>query len=186
MSILNRGLGAGGAMTNASGKAFEQATCNIANLMSKGFTRVTMDKTKYGYYLEKDNVLYFSQSGLKKYIGSTYNCTLFRDPDEAYLIKKNGKYILKILEKKCQNVDGSVDVKLCAAGYFIKEYKNSLDDRFEVEYAFCLSKFLQEKYVSDEPKYTIMRKIHKEENVQVFFGEESDYLTKLSHWLGFE
>ena len=44
-----------------------------------------------------------------------YNISMFRCPDEAYIIEyKNGKIQVKILEKKEQNVEGSVETKLWA------------------------------------------------------------------------
>lgn len=44
---------------------------------------------------------------------NNYNINLFRNPDEAYIIKYNtGKKIIKILEKKEQHIEGSVETKL--------------------------------------------------------------------------
>ena len=67
--------------------------------------------------------------------------------------------ILKNLEKKNQNSEGSVIDKLCNAGYFIKEYNSCLNETlnatFTVEYSFCLSQFLKDKYTSNSSKFNV-------------------------------
>jgi len=187
MSDINRGTGAGGAATNASGKPFEMSTSIIPLLITLGFSKVIVDRTKYGYYYMKksgaDEIKFFIQSSLKKYMKRTFNKELFRCPDEAFLIKNDNKYTIKIIEKKNQNRDGSVEDKLCNAGYFIKEYKECVGENFNIEYAFCLSKFLKKKYLSDTPKFRVMRKLHKEDNITVLFGSDSDYFSKLQKFV---
>jgi hypothetical protein len=188
-TIINRGTGAGGANTNKNGKSFEEKTSNEERLLSNGFVKKTIPGTsgKYNYYLEKKigdrTITFLTQTALKSYFMKFFNIELFRKPDEAYLLNENGKYTLKILEKKNQNVEGSVDTKLLAGPTFIEEYKLCLGESFEVEYAFCISKFLQTHYESDEKKYRILRQILENHNVSVFFGEESDYFTKIDSWI---
>lgn len=187
MNMTNRGTGAGGAATNASGKPFETSTSIIPLLITLGFSKVTINKTKYGYYYTKkdgaNDIKFFNQSSLKKYMKSTFNKELFRYPDEAFLIKNDSKYTLKIIEKKNQNGDGSVEDKLCNAGYFVKEYKECVGEDFNIEYAFCLSAFLKKKYLSDTLKFKIMRKLHKDDNITVLFGSDSDYFSKLQEFV---
>jgi hypothetical protein len=183
---VNRGTGAGGANTNKNGKSFEEKTSFIPILEELAFIRKEFHKSKFGFYYNKtiDNkeFYFFTQSGLKKFLEEKFQKYLFRDPDEAMLIKENDKYILKILEKKNQNAEGSVIDKLCNAGYFIKEYNSCLDQKFTVEYSFCLSQFLKDKYTSDSPKFNVMRKIHNEEKINVFFGSDSDYFEKVKEY----
>jgi len=40
------------------------------------------------------------QSGLKLFCQKNYNIDAIREPDEAYIIKKDDKTTIKILEKK--------------------------------------------------------------------------------------
>lgn len=71
-----------------------------------------------------------------------YNIELFRYPDEAYIIEYNtGKKIIKILEKKNQNVEGSVETKLWSGPSLKREYKLILKDNLEVHYGFCVNDF---------------------------------------------
>jgi hypothetical protein len=73
---------------------------------------------------------------------SKYNLIFFRCPDECYLIKFNDKMILKIIEKKEQNVAGSVDIKLWSAPSLKREYEILVDGKMKIEYAFCLNSFI--------------------------------------------
>jgi hypothetical protein len=73
-----------------------------------------------------------------------YNIDLFRCSDEAYIIKyENGRKVIKILEKKNQNVEGSVETKLWAGPSLKREYELVLGEGFEVFYGFCVNNFFQ-------------------------------------------
>ena len=79
------------------------------------------------------------QNGLKKYMNFTYNIDVFRCPDEAYIIEyTSGRKVIKILEKKEQNVEGSVETKLWAGSSLKREYELVLGLEFEVFYGFCV------------------------------------------------
>jgi hypothetical protein len=189
VQIINKGTGAGGANTNLYGKIFEEKTNNETRLLEQGFTKTAMNKkTKFGYYLSKTfedkKIVFVLQSGLKEYIKTFYNIELFRCPDEAYIIEyNNGRRVIKILEKKEQNVEGSVDTKLLAGPIFKEEYFEALEGIFEVEYAFCVSKFLQEKIQSQDKKYIIFNKIMKRHYISILFGNDDDYFEKFDEWL---
>lgn len=179
--MANRGTGAGGANTTKNGTAFEQATWNGDRLKSVGFVPEK-------YYLRKKidddrEIIFLPQKSLKRYCKEKFNVTLFRNPDEAYLFRNRTKYLLKILEKKTQNTEGSVDTKLCADTWFKEEYQECLGSAFTVEYAFCLSAWLRAKYVSTQSKWPIMRRLHARHGTPVLFGEDPDYFTKLDEWI---
>ena len=118
--VVNKGTGAGGANTNLYGKKFEEKTNNQTRLLDVGYIKscfTTKPKKTYDFYLsimvQDKTIVFVSQNGLKKYMKHKYNIDLFRWPDEAYIIEYNtGKKIIKILEKKEQNVCGSVETKL--------------------------------------------------------------------------
>ena len=187
--IVNKGTGAGGANTNYYGKKFEDKTNNEKRLLENGYEKIILNKkSKNGYYLFKNfedkKVTFVSQSGLKEYIKFKYSIELFRCPDEAYIIEYNtGRKVLKILEKKEQNVEGSVDTKLLAGPIFKEEYEEALEYNFDVEYAFCVSKFLQNKIISNEKKYIIFNKLMKKHNISILFGDDDDYFENLDTWL---
>jgi hypothetical protein len=188
-TIINKGTGAGGANTNVTGKSFEQKTENETRLLASGFIRKPIpgyEKTIYGYYLIKEtspteSVVYLTQGGLKAYFGHFFKKELYRHPDEAYLFRNGDQYTLKILEKKNQNVSGSVDTKLLAGPGFIKLYEKELGEGFAVTYAFCISSFMKKNYVSK--KNDSLREVNEEYGIAVLFGDDPDYYETLDAWL---
>jgi hypothetical protein len=189
--IVNRGTGAGGANTNANGKPFEDETSNEHRLLADGFKKTVLSRTsKYGYYLKGEydeySVVFMSQSGLKSYIKSQWGIDLWRNPDEAYLITFNNpdeRPILKILEKKEQSVEGSVETKLMSGAAFRREYEIALGDRAIVHYAYCVNQFLKNKLESNERKYNTLKQILEEDKVPMFYGQDVDYFEKLDEWI---
>jgi len=187
--IVNKGTGAGGSNTNLNGKKFEDKTNNIPRLIENGYEKIILNKkTKYGYYLTKTfedkKIIFVSQSGLKDYIKHKYSIELFRCPDEAYIIEYNtGKKVIKILEKKEQNVEGSVDTKLLAGPLFKEEYEEALEFNFNIEYAFCVSKFLQDKIMSLNKKYIIFNKLMKKHNITILSGDDETYFETVDLWI---
>jgi hypothetical protein len=113
-----------------------------------------------------------------------YNIDMVRTPDEAYIIEyNNGKKILKILEKKTQNVSGSVADKILCGVAYKREYELLLPNDFEINYAFCLNKYLKNIIVSDNIKYKVWNIILKESNIPLLFGDDEDYFKTLDRWL---
>lgn len=192
---INKGTGAGGANTNKNGKKFEELTNNEIRLREAGYTRHFFEKKSknvHGYYLikkfEDRTITFVLQSGLKEYMKNKYNIDLFRHPDEAYIIEyPNGRKVLKIVEKKAQNGEGSVDTKLWAAQMLKTEYEYMLHKHnFQVEYAFCVNNYLKKKMKTEE-KYIILSTILLPEiDVPIFFGEDQDYFEKLDTWINQE
>lgn len=114
----NKGVGTGGKQTNLNGKQWEKDTCNVSHLKADRFTNISGYLTKN---CDSYDIIYFLQRELKKYFMDVHSIKIHRVPDEAYLIKKNdGTFVFKVLEKKFQNVDGSVMEKLVNYTMFIK------------------------------------------------------------------
>ena len=187
---VNRGTGAGGAQTNANGKAFEEKTCHLPYLGAtkhaipdkKGKNDVYYEKTT-----EKGSITYLSQGGLKSYFKWKFDVEMDRHPDEAYVIQEGENYTLRILEKKNQNVEGSVEDKLMTGYTIAQQYlwrlKKAGKQEWSVQYAYCLSAFLAKKYGSNESKWEFLREFNQAHGVEVFFGEEEDYHKKLAAWI---
>jgi hypothetical protein len=188
--IINKGTGAGGSMTNFNGKLFETKTDNDENLINMGFIKNTLTDAKNGYFLKKDykdkSIVYVSQSGLRTYMKDKYNIDMFRCPDEAYIItyKRRKHIVIKIIEKKAQNVDGSVETKLWAGNALKREYMIKLGDMFKVEYAYTVSTYLENKLKSNEEKYIILNQLLNEDKINVFYGDSPDYINNINNWVG--
>lgn len=189
--IFNKGIGAGGANTNYFGKRFEEKTNNHNRLLELGYIQYSFAKKPkkiYDYYLEKKfedkTITFVLQSGLKYYIKNKYNIDIFRCPDEAYIIEyTSGKTVIKILEKKEQNMEGSVETKLWSGPSLKREYELIFDNQFEIDYGFCVNDFLKRKIVSTDKKYTILNKILNEHNISVLFGDDANYFESVDEWL---
>ena len=170
---------------------FEEKTSNQDRLLGMGYMKnrfTNKPKIRYDYYLSKtdeEKTVYFVlQNGLKMYMKNKYNIELFRCPDEAYIIEyNNGRKVIKILEKKEQNVDGSVETKLWSGPSLKREYELALENKFEVFYGFCVNEFLQNKLVSVDKKYVILNTIFNESNITVLFGDDENYFETLDRWL---
>jgi len=190
IKVINKGTGAGGANTNYYGKKFEEKTNNHLRLLNNGYNKNSFTKKPKkisDYYLSKTfedkTIAFVLQNGLKMYMKNKYNIELFRCPDEAYIIEyNNGKKIIKILEKKEQNVEGSVETKLWSGPSLKREYELVLGDDFEVHYGFCVSEFLQKKIISNEKKYKILNSIFNENNIVVLFGDNENYFETFDSW----
>jgi hypothetical protein len=174
-SIVNRGTGAGGGATNASGKPFEELTSIEPKLLELGFQHVKAGKKSY---LTKDNVAFLTQGTLKAYVKQEFDKNVNRNPDEAYLIKRPDCHVLRILEKKNQNGAGSVSDKLYNGPSFVEYYEWALGEGFKVEYAYCLSPFLEELYKKD----AFLQHFYIKHNIKVFFSSDPEYFTKVGSW----
>ena len=204
---VNKGTGAGGANTNLYGKKFEEKTNNQIRLLEDGYIINSFTKKSLNYYLSKTvediknifikkstnyylsktfedkTIVFVLQTGLKKYIKNKYNIELFRYPDEAYIIEYNtGKKVIKILEKKEQHVEGSVETKLWCGGALRREYELVLGDEFEVHYGFCVNDFLKKKLTSTKKKYTTLNTILNETKIAVLFGDDENYFKTFDDW----
>jgi hypothetical protein len=189
--IINKGTGAGGANTNYYGKKFEEKTNNEQRLLEMGYTKNSFTKKPkkvFDHYLSKTfedkTIVFVLQHGLKMYMKNKYNIDLFTLPDEAYIIEyTSGRKVIKILEKKEQNVEGSVETKLLAGHTIKRIYELALGPEFEVFYGFCVSKFLKNKLISTKPKYTLLNRALIESNIAVLFGDDENYFETFDTWL---
>lgn len=187
---MNKGIGAGGRNTNINGKKFEEKTNNENILIENGykFNYYANIKNKFNYYLSKEfenkTIYYTLQNGLKKFIKFKYNIELFRCPDEAYIIEyDDGRKIIKIIEKKEQNVEGSIETKLWSSPSLKREYEIILGEGFNVEYCLCISEFLKNKFVVCDNKFNILKQILDENNIIILYGDDTDYFIKINEFI---
>jgi hypothetical protein len=191
--IVNKGTGAGGANTNRTGLSFEAQTNNVPYLELKGFTKVIMGKGSTSHYLQlitNEKEIYFSKKqGFKQLMKTKFGISVPREPDESYLIHdlQEQSFTLKIVEKKNQNVEGSVDEKLLAAHGIRRIYEKCFENNnVTVEYAFCLSPFFKQKFTSGSLKHSMMHEIMEEWNVRLLYGKDDDYFATLNTWIGID
>ena len=129
-TITNRGTGAGGANTNATGLEFERVTdigvIENATRLQQGELHRFMNKN--GYILDEN---YKNSKNL------AHGC---KRPDDAFLFPD--KKILFIIEKKCQNTSGSVAEKLQTA-VFKKSFYQQIYPTVHICYIYMLSDYFK-------------------------------------------
>jgi len=183
----NKGTGAGGKNTTLNGGSFENITSIESMLLSKGFVKKKFT-TCSDYFMEKKleneniSLVYVKQWGLKTFMKENYKKSSFRKPDEAFIVIEKDKITINILEKKFQSVEGSVDIKLWAGNSLKREYEIYFGDKFVINYAFSLSKYLINKVNSKEPKWNILKIILQEHNIIIFNPDNSDYFSQIINW----
>lgn len=153
---LNKGHGAGGANTNASGLSFEKISeIPLKNIESSTFS----DKVLFEYdnhqfqlqHIKKANLFPFMDSiqKLDKSVECGHGC---KQPDECYI--EISKKLVFIIEKKNQNRAGSVCEKIQTAPFKLYQYKRHFP-QCNVHYIYCLSEWFQDnckaelKYLTD-------------------------------------
>lgn len=208
--VRNKGTGAGGANTNASGKAFERETDVIAFLLANGFERTdalafpkpvkrnhpNKNKTKEDLVAEHNpnavclrkacddkTITFVQQGGLRRYMQKRFDIEMFRNPDGAYIVEyANGRKVLKVVEMKNQTREGSVIDKLLCAPAYKREYELCLGEGWSVDYSLCVNEYLKEQITSNKKKFHIWNTIFKETNIHLFYGKDPDYLSTLHTW----
>lgn len=188
---INKGTGGGGINTNFYGKIFEEKTNNYQRLLDIGYIQnklIEKPKKIHDYFLSKTDenktIIFVLQQGLKIYMKKKYNIEIFRCPDEAYIIEyTNGRKIIKILEKKEQRVEGSVETKLWSGPSLKREYEIILGNTFEVFYGFCINDFLKIKLISNKIKYKTLNIILYESKIDILYGDDENYFEKIESWI---
>ena len=194
---MNKGHGAGGKNTNINGNNFENKTSIENKLLENNFIKYIINKkNKYGYYFEFKNnkykYIYLTQSGFRLYLKKFFNINVYKQPDEAFIIFYDNEILIKILEKKNQNVNGSVEDKLKTGKFNKIEYEKMIKNEFrlknliyniKISYAFCVNSFLQKKLNSNLIKYNIIKEIMEEDDIKIFYGEDEKYFDVIYNWI---
>lgn len=170
---MARNIYGGGANTNLHGLQFEQETSLETAFRNEGYLiadcRVSYfdrkviknSKVKKVYRAENEMVGYIvGKHELYKFFDLQEN-DLWKQyiskkllPDEAFFNLSNKT--IYIIEKKWQQVSGSVDEKLQTCDFKKKEYEALFSDTdFNIEYYYVLNDFFEEDKYDDVRKYII-------------------------------
>lgn len=156
----NRGTGAGGANTNASGLKYEKDT--------------TIEETPKGFVQLNKSLLKKFMIARNEYnpnnIPVAHGC---KEPDEAYVSVDKKK--IYIIEKKFQTVSGSVCEKIQTA-VFKKFHYNELYPLYDVIYVYCLSDWFKENCKA-ELQYL------QKNNIPIFWGNSDNYKTYIFDYI---
>ena len=140
-----------------------------------------------------------TQRNFKNYFIKKYNLDtklLYKIPDQVFIKRIKNIFYINILEIKNQNVNGSVEEKLDSCIFVIKRYNNmfkriekilnnnyNYNYKFKIIYGYCVNNFLKNKITSNCYKYNDFRDICNEYNINILYGEDSNYFDKLYNWI---
>jgi hypothetical protein len=147
--------GTGGANTNKTGLEFEHKTkledaLREASFQVKEF-KVYRDNLKVAELAGKNRLYKFLE---ENYDGWENPLSAKLWPDEALVVDKSGR--LNIIEKKWQQVSGTVDEKLQTCGFKIRQYGRLIDGTgLELKYIYLLNDWFAHPKYDDVRKYIL-------------------------------
>lgn len=174
-NIKNRGTGAGGKNTNKNGLPYEQLT----DLKSHYDVIISSVHHKeiifHGYEVpitttKQSNVFKHLSKYISKDVEKAHGC---KNPDECFIDHKHK--VIFILEKKFQQVSGSVCEKIQTPDFKIWQYSRTFPD-FEIVYMYCLSDWFK-----DNCKAELTYLEYK--NIPVFWGNDANYKPKIINFI---
>jgi hypothetical protein len=170
-NITNKGTGAGGANTNKSGLPYEELT-----ELKQKYTIIKSNKYhKIIKFLDSDKEFKMSkQSGFFKCMNDKINNKIekahgCKNPDECFIDEETKKIF--IIEKKFQQVSGSVCEKIQTPDFKIWQYSRTFPE-YKIIYIYCLSDWFKENCKA-ELEYL------KHKKIPVFWGIDTEYKDKI-------
>ena len=172
---ITRGTGAGGANTNGNGLPYEQLTdleteYDVLSTNRKSKTISFRNFPKELIVTKQSNLFKCMQHAVDTSIIKAHGC---KNPDECF-IKQEAKIIF-ILEKKFQQVGGSVCEKIQTPDFKVWQYSRSFPD-YRIVYMYCLSDWFKDNCKA-ELEYLEYK------NIPVFWGNDTDYKTQISSFI---
>ena len=185
---VNKGTGAGGKNTNITGKAFEKITDMQDWLIKRNFKVVNNEfcTSSFLEYIDKKiSIQHFTQYSFQQYILKKFNIHFDFLPDCAFIItdKKSNIINIRILEKKTQNGEGSVDTKLFGAPTLKKIYQEKyFGDKFNVNYAYIVNDYYKDKFNS-ATKFMYLKEEFDNADIRIFYSSDENYFDAIYKWL---
>lgn len=164
---MSKNVYGGGSQTNAHGLKFEQETDLRSALLSIDGYKIVENRI---YFNNKYIGILAGKNNLYKILlepkGINYSHYISKKllPDEAIFIENQNK--IYIIEKKFQNVAGSVDEKLQTCDFKLKEYKKLFTPlKIDVEYIYIFNDWFNQSHYKDVLNYIL------ESGCKYFFNE---------------
>ena len=166
-SIINKGNGAGGANTNKNGLPYEEMTdlndCySVVEENDHDIVIKFHNHEKIFNKTRQSNLFKCMHSHIDANITKAHGC---KNPDECYIDHENK--VIFIIEKKFQQVPGSVCEKIQTYDFKLWQYRRTFPD-FDIVYIYCLSGWFKDNCKAE------MEYFH-EKNVPVFWGNSETY-----------
>jgi hypothetical protein len=145
--------GKGGANTNKTGLAFEKKTSLEDALVAANFSvkdfKVFRQETLLGELAGKNRLYKYLETNFEGWSNPLSSKLL---PDDAIFTLRSTR--LHIIEKKWQEVSGSVDEKLQTCGFKIRQYNRLVEGTgLEVKFTYLLNDWFTHPGYSDVLRY---------------------------------
>ena len=174
-TIKNKGTGAGGANTNKNGLPYEALTDldNKIKVIKKNKYSNIITFIGYNKQFEKtkqSNFFKCMKDDINPSVEKAHGC---KNPDECY-IDKEARNIF-IIEKKFQQVSGSVCEKIQTPDFKLWQYSETFPD-YNIIYMYCLSDWFKKNCVR-ELKYLDIK------GFKYFWGSSETYKDDIINFL---
>ena len=166
--VINKGTGAGGSNTNKNGLPYEELTdlndCFSTIATMKHASKIIFNKFSSKMYTrtKQSNLFKYMINNINKNIETAHGC---KNPDECYI--DEDLKIIYIIEKKFQQVSGSVCEKIQTPDFKIWQYNRTFPE-FKIVYIYCLSEWFKNNCKA-EIEYLNYKKI------PIFWGNDEKY-----------
>ena len=166
--VINKGTGAGGSNTNKNGLPYEELTdlndCFSTIATMKHASKIIFNKFSSKMYTrtKQSNLFKYMINHINKNIETAHGC---KNPDECYI--DEDLKIIYIIEKKFQQVSGSVCEKIQTPDFKIWQYNRTFPE-FKIVYIYCLSEWFKNNCKA-EIEYLNYKKI------PIFWGNDEKY-----------
>ena len=138
---------------------------------------------------ESYDIIHTPIDGVIRYFSVNHNMELWRQHNDAYLIKKNdNSYVLKIVD----HVQESEEWSIGAYKMILSEYEDIFEEmNVSVSYMYCVDSAIMNKLdpegkdvsEDDAKRYITRRRVLGKDNIKVLCNEDDDYITKLNAWV---
>ena len=150
-------------------------------------------KTIEGGFLSKKcdayEIIHTPHAELIRFFEANHDMNLWREHNDAYLIKKNdGSYVLKIVDHVQELNEWKLDTFMGISSEYKRVFK-SLD--VVLSYMYCVDSSIHKRITLEDPKMTnddkqsfiFKNEMFDEYNIEILCNEDADYITKLDSWV---
>jgi hypothetical protein len=150
------------------------------------------EATDSGFFSKKNGsyeIIHTPHAELIRFFEVNHNMNLWREHNDAYLIKKNdGSYVLKVIE----HIQELNEWKLDNFMGISSEYKYVFEKlNVTVQHMYCVDSFVHKRITLEDPEMTnddkqcfiFKNKVFEKYNIEILCNEDADYITKLDSWV---
>lgn len=174
--IKTKGSGAGGANTNKNGLPYEELT-DLQTEYHVHYTNKYSSTISFNSYPDiefistnQSNMFKCMKQAMDSTINKAHGC---KKPDECYI--DNSNKIIFIIEKKFQQVGGSVCEKIQTPDFKLWQYQRTFPE-YKIVYIYCLSSWFKANCKA-ELEYLQYK------NIPVFWGNSPTYKNDIIEYI---